>query len=214
MSCKRRAPGLPLVSPGHTSAPRTCARPSRRACRDGGPSSRRRGSPSVMVKLHNCDRDHDLITRHFSRTRQATTVIESRIGSRTCPEKLVKAIIRITAALLIPTGPLLAADEAKQLAPTQAEVSTGRTTKRPRFWKADGTEPRPLWSTSTAGLTGGDKNGTRRSISLPDKGISCAAINYRLTRRSPCRLSPMRPAPFSSCGRRPPTGTSTHSTSR
>lgn len=79
--------------------------------------------------------------------------------------------------------------EAKpQIPPTQAEISYG---PHPRnvldFWKAEGDGPRPLLVyIHGGGWVGGDKKRDTSAIKpFLDKGISCAAVNYRLTGESP-----------------------------
>jgi acetyl esterase/lipase len=100
----------------------------------------------------------------------------------------MKLLIIFSASLLLLTAPLFAADEAKQLPPTYAEVAYG---PHPRnvldFWKAEGQGPRPLLVyIHGGGWTGGDKKqNTAHYQPFLDKGISCAAINYRLTPEFP-----------------------------
>jgi acetyl esterase/lipase len=100
----------------------------------------------------------------------------------------VRTIVAVAAVLLVSTGPLLAADETKQLPPAHAEVSYG---PHPRnvldFWKADGEGPRPLLVyIHGGGWIGGDKKqDTAKYQPFLDNGISCAAINYRLTGEVP-----------------------------
>ncbi len=100
----------------------------------------------------------------------------------------MKSLITITAPLILFAGPLFAADEAKQLPPTSADVSYG---PHPRnvldFWKAEGAGPRPLLVyIHGGGWTGGDKKqDTAHYLPFLEKGISCAAINYRLTGEAP-----------------------------
>jgi acetyl esterase/lipase len=85
-------------------------------------------------------------------------------------------------------APLFAADESKQLPPTFSEVSYG---PHPRnvldFWKAEGDGPRPLLVyIHGGGWTGGDKKqDTVHYQTFLEKGVSCAAINYRLTPEFP-----------------------------
>ena len=113
-------------------------------------------------------------------------------------EKLVKTLIAVAVALIVITGalitgplchgPLFAADEPPQLAPTYAEVSYGPHKRNVLdFWKAPGDGPRPLLVyIHGGGWVGGDKK-QNTAIYQPylDKGISCAAINYRLTGEAP-----------------------------
>jgi acetyl esterase/lipase len=100
----------------------------------------------------------------------------------------VKAIATIAVGCLVLTAPLFAADESQKLPPTFAEVSYG---PHPRnvldFWKAEGDGPRPLLVyIHGGGWTGGDKKQDPAHYQpFLDKGISCAAINYRLTPEFP-----------------------------
>jgi len=100
----------------------------------------------------------------------------------------VKASLTIAVGCLVLTAPLFAADESKQLPPTFADVSYG---PHPRnvldFWKAEGDGPRPLLVyIHGGGWTGGDKKqDTAHYQPFLEKGVSCAAINYRLTPEFP-----------------------------
>ena len=89
----------------------------------------------------------------------------------------------------VATGALFAADEPKQLAPTQTEVSYGPDVRNVLdFWQAKGDGPRPLLVyIHGGGWTGGDKKQDTTKTIQPflDKGISCAAINYRLSGAHP-----------------------------
>jgi acetyl esterase/lipase len=82
-----------------------------------------------------------------------------------------------------------AADEPKQLAPTHANVAYGPHARNVLdFWKAEGEGPRPLLVyIHGGGWTGGDKKQDTTKTIQPflNKGISCAAINYRLTGEVP-----------------------------
>src|SRR5262245_22147741 len=81
-------------------------------------------------------------------------------------------------------GTALAADEPAKLAPTHANVSYGPYARDVLdFWQASGDGPRPLLVyIHGGGWTGGDKNRTADDIKpYLDKGISYAAINYRLS---------------------------------
>jgi acetyl esterase/lipase len=85
-------------------------------------------------------------------------------------------------------GPLLAANDAQQIPPAHAGVAYG---PHPRnvldFWKAEGEGPRPLLVyIHGGGWTAGDKQqDTKHYQPFLERGISCAAINYRLTPQSP-----------------------------
>jgi acetyl esterase/lipase len=100
----------------------------------------------------------------------------------------MQSIIIFSVSFLLFTGPLCAAEEAKQLPPTHAEVSYGPHSRNVLdFWKADGAGPRPLLIyIHGGGWTGGDKKqDTAHYQPFLDKGISCAAVNYRLTPEFP-----------------------------
>ena len=82
----------------------------------------------------------------------------------------------------------LAADDGKPLAPTHANVSYGPHAMNVLdFWKAEGTGPRPLLVyIHGGGWTGGDKKQSPdRFRPYLEKGVSYAAINYRLTGEVP-----------------------------
>lgn len=82
----------------------------------------------------------------------------------------------------------LSADDAKQLAPSHANVSYGPHKMNVLdFWKAEGKGPRPLLVyIHGGGWTGGDKKQSpSRFKPFLDKGISYAAVNYRLTGEAP-----------------------------
>jgi acetyl esterase/lipase len=97
-------------------------------------------------------------------------------------------MVTIAVGCLALTAPVFAADEAKQLPPSFAEVSYG---PHPRnvldFWKAEGDGPRPLLVyVHGGGWTGGDKKQDPAHYQpFLEKGVSCAAINYRLTPEFP-----------------------------
>lgn len=88
-------------------------------------------------------------------------------------------------AFVVLSRVMIAAEDPKpQLAPTHAEVAYGpRARNVLDFWQAEGTGPRPLLVyIHGGGWVGGDKKqDTSRYQPFLDKGISCAAINYRLT---------------------------------
>ncbi len=92
----------------------------------------------------------------------------------------------LTAVLftLISAGAVFAADDAGQLAPTFADLSYGPDKVNVLdFWRAEGDGPRPLQVyIHGGGWTGGDKKQSPARIRpFLDKGISYAAVNYRLT---------------------------------
>jgi len=83
---------------------------------------------------------------------------------------------------------LFATDESKSLEPTQANVSYGPHERNVLdFYKAKGDGPRPLLVfIHGGGWTGGDKKQDPKVFQpFLDKGISYAAINYRLTPDNP-----------------------------
>lgn len=80
------------------------------------------------------------------------------------------------------------AQQAKTLPPTYADVSYGPYKMNVLdFWKAEGKGPRPLLVyIHGGGWTGGDKKQSPDRIRpFLEKGISCAAVNYRLTGEAP-----------------------------
>ncbi len=95
----------------------------------------------------------------------------------------MKALV-IALFTLLAAGGAFAAEDAKQLGPTCAEVSYGPDKMNVLdFWKAEGDGPRPLLVyIHGGGWIGGDKKQSRKRIQpFLDKGISYAAVNYRLT---------------------------------
>lgn len=91
-------------------------------------------------------------------------------------------------SLVAIAGPSFAADEVKPSAPTHADVSYGpHRLNVLDFWKAEGEGPRPLLVyIHGGGWTGGDKKQDSSAWQpFLDKGISYAAINYRLTGEVP-----------------------------
>jgi len=84
---------------------------------------------------------------------------------------------------------LSAANKPPKLAPTYANVAYGpHAADVLDFWQAKGNGPRPLLVyIHGGGWTAGDKSGwdLRRCQAFLDKGISCAAINYRLSTQAP-----------------------------
>ena len=93
----------------------------------------------------------------------------------------------IVLAILTASGVLLA-DDAEPLAPTYSELSYGPDPLHVLdFWKATGAGPRPLLVyIHGGGWTGGDKKRTVKVVRpFLDRGISYAAINYRLTGKAP-----------------------------
>lgn len=100
----------------------------------------------------------------------------------------MKSFALALVSLVALTGSLLAADPPKQITPTQAEVSYGPHERNVLdFWKAAGDGPRPLLVfIHGGGWTGGDKKQNTATLQpYLDKGISCAAINYRLSGQAP-----------------------------
>ncbi len=100
----------------------------------------------------------------------------------------MKALIALFVSLAALSGTLLAADPPAQIPPTHADVSYGPHERNViDFWQAKGDGPRPLFVyIHGGGWTGGDKKqDTKRYQPFLDKGISCAAINYRLSGQAP-----------------------------
>lgn len=98
----------------------------------------------------------------------------------------MKSLFVCLLSLVIGSSSLLAADPPKQLAPTHAEVKYGPHERNVLdLWQAKGDGPRPLLVyIHGGGWTSGDKKQSDTSKSIQpflDKGISCAAINYRLS---------------------------------
>ena len=82
----------------------------------------------------------------------------------------------------------MAADEVAVLPPTKAEVSYGPHNMNVLdFWKAEGEGPRPLLiHIHGGGWVGGDKKQTPAKVkAFLAKGISYAAVNYRLSGEAP-----------------------------
>lgn len=102
--------------------------------------------------------------------------------------KLQKPLLLALYAVLLVSSPLLAADPPKPVPPTHADVSYG---PHPRnvldFWEAPGDGPRPLLVYIHGGgwVAGDKKTNTEMYKPFLAKGISCAAINYRLTAEVP-----------------------------
>ncbi|MBI5757570.1 MAG: alpha/beta hydrolase [Planctomycetales bacterium] len=101
----------------------------------------------------------------------------------------MKSSLAVLFSLVAVATTSFAADEPKQLAPTHANVSYGPHARNVLdFWKAEGEGPRPLLVyIHGGGWTGGDKKQDTTKTIQPylNKGISCAAINYRLTGEVP-----------------------------
>ena len=100
----------------------------------------------------------------------------------------MKAFWAVLFCAFIATGSLFAADPPQELPPTHAEVSYGPHARNVvDFWKAVGDGPRPLLVfIHGGGWTGGDKKQNAATLQpYLDKGISCAAINYRLSGQAP-----------------------------
>jgi len=100
--------------------------------------------------------------------------------------KTTTSLIALTLGLNV--LPLGAADKQPTLKPTHANVSYGSHKMTVLdFWQAEGKGPRPLLVyIHGGGWTGGDKKRTERDVKpYLDKGISYAAVNYRLTGEAP-----------------------------
>ena len=100
----------------------------------------------------------------------------------------MKSSIAAFLSLLAFSQSSFAADEPPQLAPTHADVSYGpHACNVLDFWQAAGDGPRPLLVYIHGGgwVAGDKKQKTSAYQPFIDKGISCAAINYRLTGEVP-----------------------------
>jgi len=90
--------------------------------------------------------------------------------------------------LFLSVGSVLVAEEPQQPVPTYSDVSYGPHVRNVLdFWRADGVGRRPLLVyIHGGGWTGGDKRQGGPAIqTFLDKGISVAAIHYRLTPDNP-----------------------------
>lgn len=97
---------------------------------------------------------------------------------------MLKSSMAVVISLMSVGAALSAAEPSPQLAPTHANVAYGPATRNVLdFWQAKGDGPRPLLVyIHGGGWTSGDKKqDTKRYQKFLDKGISCAAINYRLS---------------------------------
>ena len=102
----------------------------------------------------------------------------------------MKSCIAIVFSLVVVTclSSLVAADETKPLEPTQANVAYGPHERNVLdFYKANGDGPRPLLVYIHGGgwVVGDKKQDSKNFQPFLDKGISYAAINYRLTPDNP-----------------------------
>lgn len=100
----------------------------------------------------------------------------------------MKACSFVLAALICITQSAIAADESTTIEPTLADVPYGpHERNRIDFYKAAGEGPRPLLVYIHGGgwVTGDKKQDPARFQSYLKKGISYAAVNYRLTPDNP-----------------------------
>ena len=102
----------------------------------------------------------------------------------------MKSCIAIVFSLVVVTclSSLVAADETKPLEPTHANVAYGPHERNVLdFYKANGDGPRPLLVYIHGGgwVVGDKKQDSKNFQPFLDKGISYAAINYRLTPDNP-----------------------------
>lgn len=101
---------------------------------------------------------------------------------------LVRLTCLVATTVLFTDTLVSAADPAPQIPPTHANVSYGPDARNVLdFWQAKGDGPRPLYVyIHGGGWTGGDKKqDTSRYQAFLDRGISCAAINYRYSTQAP-----------------------------
>ena len=100
----------------------------------------------------------------------------------------MKSLTATLLSLVAATGTLLAADDPKPPGPTHADVRYGPHERNVLdFWQAKGDGPRPLLVyIHGGGWIGGDKQ-RNPGVVRPflEKGISYAAVNYRLTGEAP-----------------------------
>lgn len=95
----------------------------------------------------------------------------------------MRPLMVLVATLLVVSSPAIRAEDAPT-SPTFADVSYGPHARNVLdFWKAKGTGPRPLLVyIHGGGWTGGDKKQDPKNFRpFLDRGISYAAVNYRLT---------------------------------
>jgi acetyl esterase/lipase len=100
----------------------------------------------------------------------------------------MRRTITALSAIMLLANTCLAADKAEPIKPTHAEVSYGPHAMNViDFYQAEGAGPRPLLVyIHGGGWIGGDKKRGRANVKpFLDKGISYAAINYRLTGVAP-----------------------------
>lgn len=100
----------------------------------------------------------------------------------------MKSYFAVLISCALMTGSLFAADNPKGLQPTHANISYGPHERNLLdFYRAKGDGPRPLLVyIHGGGWTGGDKKQDLKVFQpFLDKGISYAAINYRLTPDNP-----------------------------
>jgi arylformamidase len=100
----------------------------------------------------------------------------------------MKSLIGVFVSLTMMAIPSFAADPPTQLTPTHADVSYGPDERNVLdFWQAEGDGPRPLLVYIHGGgwVAGDKKQDTAKYQPFLDRGISCAAINYRLTGKAP-----------------------------
>jgi acetyl esterase/lipase len=100
----------------------------------------------------------------------------------------MRLVIPALTFVIASAGIAVAQDDTQALAPTFADVAYGPHERNVLdFWKADGDGPRPLLVyIHGGGWIGGDKKQKPEAIRpWLEKGISYAAVNYRLTGQAP-----------------------------
>ncbi len=106
---------------------------------------------------------------------------------KTSPALLLFAFLSVTGFSETASAQNKEAKAKPEPAPTQADVAYDQhDATKIDFWQAEGDGPRPLHVyIHGGGWTGGDKNSVKGVQAYLDKGISVAAVNYRLSGEAP-----------------------------